>query len=184
MRIACWILKATVTYWEYVIVIAFFNAKMLHKVASILCYTYILAFFWNLKKQYGTTSINSPRSVLRFFSTIYFWTLKIFLYVELLFVIIFLVEQLINFKEMFQLYSARVCRIICSANINIWEGNFAFKSHIILYSILAHNGKINSPLIRQKIFIPVFWNIEPGKFVLTYLLHGAESFLRSYWFCS
>ena len=40
MRIACWILKATDTHSEYVILIAFPLQLWLHKRASILRYTY------------------------------------------------------------------------------------------------------------------------------------------------
>jgi len=41
MRIACWISKATETHSEYVIILAFSTATMLHGCPSLLCYTYI-----------------------------------------------------------------------------------------------------------------------------------------------
>jgi hypothetical protein len=41
MRIACWITKATNTYSNYVILIAFPLQKWLHERASLLRYTYI-----------------------------------------------------------------------------------------------------------------------------------------------
>lgn len=45
MRIACCILKATVTYSEYVIVIAFLLQQWLQKRALLLRDTYIAALF-------------------------------------------------------------------------------------------------------------------------------------------
>jgi len=41
MRFACWILKATGTHSEYVIIIAFPLQQRLHERASMLRYTYI-----------------------------------------------------------------------------------------------------------------------------------------------
>jgi len=41
MRIACWILKATNTHSEYVILIVFPPQQWLHERASMLRYTYI-----------------------------------------------------------------------------------------------------------------------------------------------
>jgi hypothetical protein len=41
MRCACWITKATNTYSEYVILIAFLRRQLLRERASVLHYTYI-----------------------------------------------------------------------------------------------------------------------------------------------
>ena len=41
MRFACWITKATNTYSEYVILIAFLRQQLLRERASVLHYTYI-----------------------------------------------------------------------------------------------------------------------------------------------
>jgi hypothetical protein len=43
MRFACWITKATDTYSEYVILIAFPQQQWLRERASILRYTYIVS---------------------------------------------------------------------------------------------------------------------------------------------
>jgi hypothetical protein len=44
MRIACWIIKATNTHSEYVILIAFTLQQLLHERALMLRYTYIACF--------------------------------------------------------------------------------------------------------------------------------------------
>jgi hypothetical protein len=49
MHIVCWILKATYTYSEYVILIAFPLQQWLHESASILLYSYVVCFV----EQYG-----------------------------------------------------------------------------------------------------------------------------------
>ena len=41
MRVVCWVTKATDTYSEYVIPIAFPQQQWLHEGASILRYTYV-----------------------------------------------------------------------------------------------------------------------------------------------
>ena len=41
MRIVCWLLKATNTCSQYVIIIAFPLQQWLHEYAAVLCYTYI-----------------------------------------------------------------------------------------------------------------------------------------------
>jgi len=48
MRFACWIVKATSTHSEYVILTAFPLQKWLHEGASILRYTYIAWLVWYL----------------------------------------------------------------------------------------------------------------------------------------
>jgi len=41
ISIACWVIKATYTHSEYVILIAFPLQHLLHERASMSCYTYI-----------------------------------------------------------------------------------------------------------------------------------------------
>jgi hypothetical protein len=48
MRIACWIIKATDTHSEYVILIAFPLQQWLHEGASMLRYTYIACLRFEL----------------------------------------------------------------------------------------------------------------------------------------
>ena len=45
MRIACWIPKATNTYWKYVILIDFPQQQWLHECFAVLRYTYIACLF-------------------------------------------------------------------------------------------------------------------------------------------
>jgi hypothetical protein len=47
MRIACWIPKATITYSEYVILIAFPRQHWLHERTLMLRYAYITLLVYN-----------------------------------------------------------------------------------------------------------------------------------------
>jgi hypothetical protein len=46
MRFAYWIIKATDTHLEYVIVIAFPRQQWLSERSSVLCYKYIACLVW------------------------------------------------------------------------------------------------------------------------------------------
>jgi hypothetical protein len=50
MRCACWILKATDTHSEYVILLAFPLQRWLQECASVLRYTYIASLVWGIAR--------------------------------------------------------------------------------------------------------------------------------------
>ena len=57
MRCACWITKATGTYSEYVILIAFQWKQQFRERALILLFTYNACLFWLLAKECGTNVV-------------------------------------------------------------------------------------------------------------------------------
>ena len=62
MRVACWILKATDTHLEYVILMAFSLRKLLHQQAAILRYIHFASLVYTIINCYLKcfTSVRLP----------------------------------------------------------------------------------------------------------------------------
>jgi hypothetical protein len=69
MHYACWIRKATGTYYKYVILIAFPWQQWLLEHASTLCYIYIACLTVSQKRCTGCV-LNSAHAVAKFFTII------------------------------------------------------------------------------------------------------------------
>ena len=58
MRVACWIPKATITHWEYVIIVTFPLQQWLHERASMLRYTNIACLVHSYERDSFLTIFN------------------------------------------------------------------------------------------------------------------------------